>query len=76
MTSTGVRARTGPTAGQAGGAEQPSPEQIRDERIEQAAQLLPEMAELIRLYYRYLPPEEIIAYAFGGSPTAVALRGA
>ncbi|MFL6142484.1 MAG: NAD-glutamate dehydrogenase [Labedaea sp.] len=60
MTSTGVRARTGPTAGQTGAAEQPSPEQIRDERIEQAAQLLPEMAELIRLYYRYLPPEEIV----------------
>ncbi|HEU5471171.1 MAG TPA: NAD-glutamate dehydrogenase [Actinophytocola sp.] len=43
-----------------GGTGQASPEQIRDERIEQAAQLSPELAELIRLYYRYLPPEEII----------------
>jgi glutamate dehydrogenase len=41
-------------------AEPGSPEQIRDERIEQAAQLLPEMADLIRLYYRHMPPEEVI----------------
>jgi glutamate dehydrogenase len=58
MTSTGTRSRD--RAATSVGREPGSPEQIRDERIEQAAQLLQEMADLIRLYYRYLPPEEII----------------
>jgi glutamate dehydrogenase len=37
-----------------------NPEQIRDELVDRAAQAAPELAELIRLYYRYLPPEEVI----------------
>jgi glutamate dehydrogenase len=37
-----------------------SPEQIRDQLIDQAAELSPDLADLIRLYYRYLPPEEVI----------------
>src|SRR6266545_4138632 len=61
MTSTGTRSRTA-TAARTGGpvSEPESPEQFRDRRIENAAELKPEMADLIRLYYRYLPPEEII----------------
>ncbi|HEV2780486.1 MAG TPA: NAD-glutamate dehydrogenase [Actinophytocola sp.] len=62
MTSTGIQSRSGTAAHKAGSgsAESASPEQIRDERIEQAARLSPAMADLIRLYFRYLPPEEII----------------
>jgi glutamate dehydrogenase len=61
MTSTGIRSRTGAAAHKVGASgEAVSPEQIRDERIEQAAALTPEMTELIRLYFRSLPPEEII----------------
>ncbi|HEX3781488.1 MAG TPA: NAD-glutamate dehydrogenase [Pseudonocardiaceae bacterium] len=41
-------------------AAKPSPEQIRDELIDRAAELAPDLADLIRLYYRYLPPEEVI----------------
>ncbi|HEX6351610.1 NAD-glutamate dehydrogenase [Actinophytocola sp.] len=41
------------------GVAEDSPEQRRDELIEQAASAAPDMADLIRLYYRYLPPEEI-----------------
>jgi glutamate dehydrogenase len=37
-----------------------SPEQIRDGLIEQAAAAAADMADLIRLYYRYIPPEEIL----------------
>lgn len=62
MTSTGTRSRTA-TAGVGGSAQDGrpvSPEQIRDELIEQAAALAPEDADLIRLYYRYIPPEEVI----------------
>lgn len=61
MTSTGTRSRHR-AANSLGSvsAEPESPEQIRDERIEQAAQLSPDMSDLIRLYYRYMPPEEII----------------
>jgi len=36
-----------------------SPEQRRDELIDQAASAAPDMADLIRLYYRYIPPEEV-----------------
>src|SRR6266545_3797147 len=61
MTSTGTRSRTA-TAARTGGpvSEPESPEQFRDRRIENAAELKPEMADLIRLYFRYMPPEEII----------------
>lgn len=37
-----------------------SPEQIRDDLIDAAAGLAPEIGELIRLYYRHIPAEEIV----------------
>ncbi|HET6502839.1 MAG TPA: NAD-glutamate dehydrogenase [Amycolatopsis sp.] len=37
-----------------------SPEQGRDELIEAAAAQAPDLAELIRLYYRHIPPEEVV----------------
>ncbi|HWE91849.1 MAG TPA: NAD-glutamate dehydrogenase [Pseudonocardiaceae bacterium] len=37
-----------------------TPEQTRDELIARAAARAPELAELIRRYFRYLPPEEVI----------------
>ena len=40
-------------------AAEENPEQRRDELIEQAASAAPDMADLIRLYYRYIPPEEV-----------------
>jgi glutamate dehydrogenase len=61
MTSTGTRKladTTGQRTGDAGGQE--SPEQYRDDLIEQAAAAAPDLADLIRLYYRYIPPEEVI----------------
>ncbi len=60
MTSTGTRTRTGRAAGmdRPDTAEQ-SPEQLRDELIERAAAAAPDLADLIRLYYRYIPPEEV-----------------
>lgn len=42
-----------------------SPEQIRDELVEAAAAQAPDIAELVRLYYRLVPAEEII----GDDPT-------
>ncbi|MGH3757344.1 NAD-glutamate dehydrogenase [Actinophytocola sp.] len=62
MTSTGTRTHTGSTAGlRAGSREGPdSPEQVRDDLIELAAAAADDLADLIRLYYRHIPPEEII----------------
>jgi glutamate dehydrogenase len=57
MTSTRTRIRSAESPGSR--AEEESPEQRRDELIEQAASAAPDMADLIRLYYRYIPPEEI-----------------
>ncbi|PWW56208.1 NAD-glutamate dehydrogenase [Actinokineospora spheciospongiae] len=37
-----------------------SPEQNRDDLIERAAGQAPDIADLIRLYYRYIPPEEVV----------------
>ncbi|HEX3590094.1 MAG TPA: NAD-glutamate dehydrogenase domain-containing protein, partial [Pseudonocardiaceae bacterium] len=37
-----------------------TPEQIRDEVVDRAAALDPQYADLVHLYYRYLPPEEIV----------------
>ncbi|HEX5114311.1 MAG TPA: NAD-glutamate dehydrogenase [Pseudonocardiaceae bacterium] len=37
-----------------------TPEQIRDDLVDAAARLDPQQADLVRLYYRYLPPEEVI----------------
>jgi glutamate dehydrogenase len=39
---------------------QASPEQIRDELVDRAAGLAPEIGDLVRLFYRYIPPEEVI----------------
>ncbi|HEY7597202.1 MAG TPA: NAD-glutamate dehydrogenase, partial [Actinophytocola sp.] len=60
MTSTGTR--TGSFAGHKPGSHdgQDSPEQTRDDLIELAAAADDQLADLIRLYYRYIPPEEII----------------
>ncbi|EOD65811.1 NAD-glutamate dehydrogenase, partial [Amycolatopsis vancoresmycina DSM 44592] len=63
MSSTGVSSLPGtgadaePEFGQRSPA---SPEQIRDDLIDAAAGLAPEIGELIRLYYRHIPPEEIV----------------
>ncbi|WP_158846293.1 NAD-glutamate dehydrogenase [Saccharothrix deserti] len=61
MTSTGVPSRS-ELAGRhdAGAARTASPEQARDELIERAAANAPELADLIRLYYRHVPAEEVI----------------
>ncbi|GAB3159401.1 NAD-glutamate dehydrogenase [Amycolatopsis stemonae] len=63
MSSTGVSSLPGtgadaePEFGQRSPA---SPEQIRDDLIDAAAGLAPEIGELIRLYYRHIPAEEIV----------------
>ncbi|HKS44485.1 MAG TPA: NAD-glutamate dehydrogenase [Amycolatopsis sp.] len=59
MTSTRVSSRPATTAGQTrpGLA---SPEQRRDELIEVAARQAPDIADLIRLYYRHIPAEEVV----------------
>lgn len=62
MTSTGAPTRTddAPAVTTADG-ESPtaSPEQVRDELIERAAANAPELADLIRLFYRHVPAEEV-----------------
>ena len=60
MTSTGTRTHSRPDAGHKPGDGPENPEQIRDDLIELAAAEAGELADLIRLYYRYIPPEEII----------------
>ncbi len=65
MTSTGISSRTDETvsvdSSESGGRPvSTSPEQIRDDLIERAADQAPDIADLIRLYYRYIPPEEVI----------------
>ncbi|SDP55447.1 NAD-glutamate dehydrogenase [Lentzea jiangxiensis] len=62
MTSTGAPTRTddvsaAPAA--ADGSRTASPEQVRDELIERAAANAPELADLIRLFYRHVPAEEV-----------------
>ncbi|GHH48355.1 NAD-glutamate dehydrogenase [Lentzea cavernae] len=62
MTSTGAPTRTddvsaAPAAGD--GSPTASPEQVRDELIERAAANAPELADLIRLFYRHVPAEEV-----------------
>ncbi|HVV20473.1 MAG TPA: NAD-glutamate dehydrogenase domain-containing protein, partial [Pseudonocardiaceae bacterium] len=47
-------------AGAAIDAKSMTPEQIRDDVVDRAARLDPEYADLVRLYYRYLPPEEVM----------------
>src|SRR5216117_3556017 len=64
MTSTGTRTHTGPTAGHKHGdrpdRQEQSPEQTRDDLIELAAAVAGDLADLVRLYYRYIPPEEVV----------------
>ncbi|MGW4110028.1 NAD-glutamate dehydrogenase [Actinosynnema sp. NPDC004786] len=59
MTSTGAPTRSGPAARDVGAARPASPEQARDDLIERAAANAPELADLIRLYYRHVPAEEV-----------------
>jgi glutamate dehydrogenase len=60
MTSTGAPSRPLTVGSALSHDRTASPEQARDELIERAASIAPEIAELIRLYFRYLPPEEVI----------------
>ncbi len=64
MTSTGSPSRVGKAtpsmAGAATDAKSMTPEQVRDDMVDRAARLDPEYADLVHLYYRYLPPEEVI----------------
>ncbi|MEU4739757.1 NAD-glutamate dehydrogenase [Actinosynnema sp. NPDC023658] len=59
MTSTGAQSRSEHAARVVGAARPTSPEQARDELIERAAANAPELADLIRLYYRHVPAEEV-----------------
>ncbi|TWP51314.1 NAD-glutamate dehydrogenase [Lentzea tibetensis] len=56
MTSTGAPIRSDAPEGESRPA---SPEQVRDELIERAAANAPELTDLIRLYYRHVPAEEV-----------------
>ena len=58
MTSTGISSHFGAGASETrlGTA---SPEQRRDELIEAAARRAPDIADLIRLYYRHIPADEV-----------------
>ncbi|MEV4146238.1 NAD-glutamate dehydrogenase [Amycolatopsis sp. NPDC049691] len=63
MSSTGVSSPPGTgaeTEPEFGRRSPASPEQIRDDLIDAAAGLAPEIGELIRLYYRHIPAEEIV----------------
>ncbi|WP_236793931.1 NAD-glutamate dehydrogenase [Amycolatopsis sp. GM8] len=61
MSSTGVSSRPGVASGRDDLQRPPaSPEQIRDDLIEAAAVYAPDTADLIRLYYRHLPAEEVL----------------
>ncbi|TNC24315.1 NAD-glutamate dehydrogenase [Amycolatopsis alkalitolerans] len=61
MSSTGVSSRPGVASGRETAQRRAdSPEQIRDELIEAAAVDAPDIAGLIRLYYRHLPAEEVV----------------
>ncbi|WAL64165.1 NAD-glutamate dehydrogenase [Amycolatopsis cynarae] len=61
MSSTGVSPRFGATTGRDTAPQRSAtPEHIRDELIEAAARHAPDIADLIRLYYRHLPAEEVL----------------
>jgi glutamate dehydrogenase len=62
MISTGTRTHPRSTDGHKPGSPDgtENPEQTRDDLIELAASDADDLADLIRLYYRYIPPEEII----------------
>ena len=59
MSSTGVSSQPGTEVGHGSGGQRraTSPEQSRDELIAAAAAQAPEIGDLIRLYYRHIPPE-------------------
>ncbi|NKE56066.1 NAD-glutamate dehydrogenase [Lentzea sp. PSKA42] len=62
MTSTGAPTRTDDASAVStadGESRTASPEQVRDELIERAAANAPELADLIRLFYRHVPAEEV-----------------
>lgn len=69
MSSTGVSSQPGTEVGHGSGGQRraTSPEQSRDELIAAAAAQAPEIGDLIRLYYRHIPPEEIV----GDDPVAL-----
>ncbi|HVV12499.1 NAD-glutamate dehydrogenase [Amycolatopsis sp.] len=61
MSSTGVSPRLEAVPGRETLQRRPtSPEQIRDDLIEAAADHAPDIADLLRLYYRHIPAEEIL----------------
>jgi glutamate dehydrogenase len=63
MSSTGVSSPPENGVGTSSGGPQrgsATPEQIRDDLIDAAAALAPEIGELIRLYYRHIPAEEVV----------------
>ncbi|WP_116044918.1 NAD-glutamate dehydrogenase [Amycolatopsis palatopharyngis] len=63
MSSTGVSSRTAKDDGDRDETTQQrprSPEQVRDELVEAAAAHAPDIGDLIRLYYRHIPAEEIL----------------
>jgi glutamate dehydrogenase len=61
MSSTGVSPRFGAASGRDSALRRPaSPEHVRDELIEAAADHAPDIADLIRLYYRHIPAEEVV----------------
>jgi hypothetical protein len=64
--STGTSAHPGIDGVNTDTAETPrSPEQLRDELVETTAAQAPDIADLIRMYYRLVPAEELL----GDSPT-------
>src|SRR3981081_4366485 len=62
MSATGVSSPPAHTVGAEIGGQRrsASPEQIRDELIDAAAAYAPDIGDLIRLYYRHMPAEEIV----------------
>ena len=77
MTSTGAPSR--PATANPGVSREDrldSPEQVRDELIGGAVAAAPELAELIRLYYRYVPAEEVIEATSLTTSSANTLLGA
>ncbi|MFI5613345.1 NAD-glutamate dehydrogenase [Amycolatopsis sp. NPDC051903] len=69
MSSTGVSSLPGTDVGTEAGVARrsASPEQLRDELIDTAAGQAPEIGDLIRLYYRHIPADEIV----GDDPVAL-----
>src|SRR3979411_1832656 len=60
MTLTRTVAGFGRTGSVAGHDQRTPPEQIRDQLVERAASVEPDLADLVRLYFRYVPAEEVM----------------